>query len=131
MVSCRRFVKWDFLMEYEGEFISREERLRREIFYEQNDPGSFIVDAKLGKDLVSVDATRTLGTFGRLVNHARSPNVEYWPQLLQVYPGQPPRMALYCHETIEPGDELLWDYGLLDGETPWAACERGTIQNKR
>ena len=136
VIAKRRFVKGDFLMEYEGQFISGKERRRRERFYAKDDPGSYIVDAWWRREYnvaekVAVDATRSLSTFGRLINHAPDPNVVYWPHLLHVDPGEPPRMALCCHKTIEPGEELFWHYGVPKTEAEWADQHRKTMTNIR
>ena len=126
VIAQRAFEPWDFIGEYEGEFITRTERLRRELEYQLDDPGSFIVDAWWNGARVAIDATRTIGTWGRLFNHARDPNVRPYPHLLRVDAGEPPRMAFYCHEAIRAGEEVMWDYGLKDDEAPWATFLRST-----
>ena len=131
VVATRDYQKWDFVCEYEAEFITHKERVRREKGYAADDPGSFVVDAWWDGKEVALDATRTLGTFGRLVNHARDGNLKPYPQLLQVSPDEPPRMVLYCHTAIKSGEEVFWNYGLGDDEAPWASFKRSTMTNKR
>ena len=131
VIAERRFVKGEFLMEYEGELVPRTERKRREVIYLTNNPGSYVVDAWWGPVQVAIDGTRALSTFGRLMNNAPNPNVIPWPSLLDVVPGQPPRMALLCFKTIEAGEELFWRYGVKANEVDWSKCRRETMSNRR
>ena len=66
-----------------------------------------------------VDATRA-GRIGRLINHSRrQPNLK---TKLFVVDGTP-RLGLVAVADIEPGTELMYDYGERDPETiaahPW------------
>ena len=56
----------------------------------------------------SLDATEDDGTFGRMMNHSKTnPNVI--PKRLTI--DNKPRMFFVAKQSIDIGDELLWDYG--------------------
>ena len=58
--------------------------------------------------LFSLDATKDDGRLGRTMNHSKkNPNME--PKILVV--DEKPRMFLVASTNINPGTELVWDYG--------------------
>ena len=68
----------------------------------------------------SIDATAESGRLGRLVNHSRlAPNC----QTKVVMVRDVPRLILIAKTDIEPGTELLYDYGDRSKESlkahPW------------
>jgi histone-lysine N-methyltransferase SETD8 len=70
----------------------------------------------------SIDATSETGRLGRLVNHSRlTPNLQ---TKVLVFNGTP-RLILVARRDIEPGEELLYDYGDRSKESleahPWLA----------
>ena len=70
----------------------------------------------------SIDATSESGRYGRLVNHSRlTPNCV--TKLVMV--GEVPHLILVAKDSINPGDELLYDYGDDSKEAlrdhPWLA----------
>ena len=70
----------------------------------------------------SIDATAESGRLGRLVNHSRiHPNL----QTKVVFVEETPRLLLVAKKDIEPGTELLYDYGDRSKESllchPWLA----------
>ena len=70
----------------------------------------------------SIDATAESGRLGRLVNHSRvKPNL----QTKVVIVNDIPRLILVAKKDIEPGTELLYDYGDRSKESllchPWLA----------
>ena len=133
VVANRNFHVGEFVMPYEGDFISAAERWRREKedYLEGPDPGSYIVDTDWQETGVAIDATPTRyeGTWGRLVNHATDPNLRY--KLLQVNPGEDPRMVFSCRIPIKAGEELFWDYTFnkrKDPPPPWAESRRKDLR---
>ena len=72
--------------------------------------------------IFSIDATAETGRYGRLVNHSRKT-----PNLLPtvIMNGESPRLLLIAKRDIEPGVELLYDYGDRSKESlelhPWLA----------
>jgi histone-lysine N-methyltransferase SETD8 len=58
--------------------------------------------------IFSIDATKDTGRYGRLVNHSRKT-----PNLVTkvITNGESPRLFLIAKYDIEPGVELLYDYG--------------------
>ena len=70
----------------------------------------------------SIDATVETGRYGRLVNHSRqTPNL----MTKVIMNGKSPRLILVAKHDIEPGTELLYDYGDRSKESlaahPWLA----------
>ena len=74
-----------------------------------------------GSSRYCVDATQMKGRKGRLVNHCRLGNCA--PQLM--YVEDKPRVILMATRNIEPGEEILFDYGDRTKESieahPWLA----------
>ena len=71
----------------------------------------------------SIDATAETGRLGRLVNHSRlQPNL--MTKVIQI-DKQPPRLVLVAKYDLDPGTELLYDYGDRSKESlaahPWLA----------
>ena len=72
--------------------------------------------------IFSIDATIETGRYGRLVNHSRqTPNL----MTKVIMNGKSPRLILVAKHDIEPGTELLYDYGDRSEESlaafPWLA----------
>ena len=72
--------------------------------------------------IFSIDATVETGRYGRLVNHSRqTPNL----MTKVIMNGKSPRLILVAKHDIEPGTELLYDYGDRSKESlaahPWLA----------
>ena len=70
----------------------------------------------------SIDATGESGRLGRLVNHSRiHPNLQTKVVIVE----ETPRLLLVAKKDIEPGTELLYDYGDRSKESllchPWLA----------
>ena len=123
VVSRRVFKKGTFVLEYEGDFITKQVKEERDKVYEELNSGSYVVDVTWKNQQRYIDATKENSTVGRLVNHSRGPNLKPF-RLIQVSVGEPPRMGFFACEEIDKGDEVFWDYGLADGETPWATFRR-------
>ena len=73
--------------------------------------------------IFSIDATIDTGRYGRLVNHSRlTPNL--MPKVI-LNGKSPPRLVLVAKQDIEPGTEILYDYGDDSKESlavhPWLA----------
>ena len=72
--------------------------------------------------ICSIDATVETGRYGRLVNHSR-----LHPNLMTkvIMNGKSPRLILIAKHDLEPGTELLYDYGDRSKESlaahPWLA----------
>ena len=77
------FKKGDFVVEFVGNFISLEEVNERERQYTTNNEGCFLLH--FGTKTV-VDATRTYGRDGRLVNNG-STNANLVPRVPVLYKG--------------------------------------------
>ena len=128
VIARRSFAVGDFVLEYEGEFITKQQKLEKIVGYEIDEEGSYIIDCHWKDKPMAVDGTKMDGTLGRLVNHCKGANLRPF-RLLEIHPyrlvevnkGGIPRVALQCVRPILPGQELCWDYGLKPGETEWAS----------
>lgn len=65
-----------YVMEYEGDCITRREAHLREKVYSQNNEGSYCVDFTFNNIRLTVDGTRKYRCFSRYLNHSRRPNVQ-------------------------------------------------------
>ncbi|HKE43376.1 MAG TPA: SET domain-containing protein-lysine N-methyltransferase [Steroidobacteraceae bacterium] len=96
--ALRRIRKGTRVIEYAGERVSHQEADRR---YESREPGNnhtflFILD-----DQIVIDAGVS-GNEARFINHSCEPNCE------SVIEGE--NIYIYAIRTIEPGEELAYDY---------------------
>ncbi|CAL8076602.1 unnamed protein product [Calicophoron daubneyi] len=121
VVATRVFHEGEFVVEYAGELISEKSAKAREQEYKR-DPaiGSYMFYFCHNGVKYCVDATEETPRLGRLVNHSRlHPNC-----LVKVVPlDNVPRLVLFARQIINPGEELLYDYGDRDKESleahPW------------
>uniref|UniRef100_T1IRX0 SET domain-containing protein n=1 Tax=Strigamia maritima TaxID=126957 RepID=T1IRX0_STRMM len=96
--ATKHFRRGDFVVEYYGELIDVQEAKRREKIYS--------IDENTGC-YISVDATAESNRMGRLINHSRHGNLTTKPFLIH----DVPHLILIAKQDIEPGEELLYDYG--------------------
>ena len=123
VIALRPFLVGEFVLEYEGDFVTRRKMKWLEKQYEASNTGSFYIECRWNQQAMAIDGAPKQGTLGSLVNHLRGGNLQ--PHgLLRVDKGQPPRLAMRCAHPIERGDELSWDYGIRDNETTWASNKR-------
>ena len=140
VVSSKDIPNGVFVLEYESHMMTPEQALAIEKVYEAEGLGSYIVNTcydHQGKKVnVCLDGTLCFQTLGRLVNHARGkPNLNHF-RLIDVEPGQLPRLALFSTRLIPAGEELMWDYGIADTKKnridyPWIdfQCPEGPHQS--
>jgi hypothetical protein len=103
LYACEEIREHDFVGEYKGEIITKEEAERRGAVYEHQ---------KLSY-LFSLNATQEIDStnFGnkvRFINHAKD-RANLYPRIIMVNTVH--RIALYASRVIKPGQELLFDYG--------------------
>ena len=68
----------------------------------------------------TMDATRMYTSVARLVNHSRSPNIQWSPPIVVDLDGDsPPRIAAYALRDIMRGEEILFDYNVTDSKLTW------------
>lgn len=120
----KHFKKGDFVVEYAGELMPCPAAAKeREDFYAADAAtGCYMYYFKHGDKQYCIDATSESGRLGRLVNHSRlAPNC----QTKVVMVRDLPRLILVAKTDIEPGTELLYDYGDRSKESlrahPWLA----------
>lgn len=122
VVATREFNRGDFVVEYAGELISMEKAREREAKYALDQNTGCYMYYFMYKDVAHcVDATAESKRLGRLVNHSRNGNLV----TKSVSIGGRPRLVLIAKDHIQPGDELMYDYGDRSKESlyyhPWLA----------
>lgn len=100
--------KGTFVCEYAGDLIDRREAERRDIIYELKSKGSYMFYFNFNNKCYCLDATEPTKRIGRLVNHSRKrPNCKM--ELFSF--DKTPHLILTAIRDIEPGEEILYDYG--------------------
>jgi len=125
VVPTKKISKGEFVVEYAGELIEHTTAEERENRYAMDiSKGCYMYYFKTNGKHYCIDATAETGRLGRLVNHSRQhPNLT--TKVIQGDSKQPPRLVLIAKYDIEPGTELLYDYGDRSKESlaahPWLA----------
>lgn len=108
VITNKNIKRGDFVLEYCGELICLEEAKKREKIYEKDDAvGCYMYYFSYKNNRYCVDATKESGRLARLVNHSKHGNLKTKSFLVQGIP----RLILVAKRDIEPGEELLYDYG--------------------
>ena len=115
LFTTRAYRRYDWVVEYIGEMVVKDERERREEYYDRMGI-NYLVQTPQS----SVDATR-MSNGGRYMNHSCDPNT----RLLDVIDDKEvPRMVFRAIKAIKEGDELTWDYNeIVDDESELVKCE--------
>merc|ERR1711899_123219 len=123
VVPTKKLSKGDFVVEYAGELIEHTTAEERENKYAMDvSKGCYMYYFKTNGKHYCIDATVETGRYGRLVNHSR-----LHPNLMTkvIMNGKSPRLILIAKHDLEPGTELLYDYGDRSKESlaahPWLA----------
>ncbi|RUS77361.1 hypothetical protein EGW08_014875 [Elysia chlorotica] len=112
--------KGSFVLEYEGDIITPDEVEHRELIYESNGEGCFIMEFKFNGSSMAIDATRNFNSYTRLLNHSRHPNIRFHSPIVVDFSDPPkPRIAAYALRDIKRGEEIVFDYGVKDRSIPW------------
>ena len=120
VVPTRKLYKGDFVVEYAGELIKQSTAKERENEYAMDiSKGCYMYYFEKNGNYC-IDATVESGRYGRLVNHSRqTPNL----MTKVIMNGKSPHLILVAKHDIEPGTELLYDYGDRSKESlaahPW------------
>ncbi|XP_058625499.1 uncharacterized protein LOC131536523 [Onychostoma macrolepis] len=120
--SCTEFDKGDFLLEYRGDLISKEEYERRQRIY-HDALKVFMFEFRYNGKLLCVDAARDDGSLGRLVNDDHiNPN----SRMRTISVDGKPHLCLFATRSISPGEEITYDYG--DSEWPWRCTAHSEVE---
>ena len=117
------FKRGDFVVEYCGDLLTREEAKIREHLYRKDESmGSYMYYFDWRNQKMCVDATNDNGRLGRIINHSKtSPNLKS-----EVFTHKDkPHIVFFAKSNIEQGQELLFDYGDRNKDSlknfPWLA----------
>nr|XP_057918262.1 uncharacterized protein LOC131109854 isoform X2 [Doryrhamphus excisus]XP_057918263.1 uncharacterized protein LOC131109854 isoform X2 [Doryrhamphus excisus] len=111
--SKRHFEKGEFLIEYRGQVISKQEHENRLCIY-HDALKVFMFEFRYNGKNLCVDAAQEDDSLGRLVNDDNvSPNSKMKTTTVN---GQP-HLCLFATTDIKPGEEITYNYG--DSDWPW------------
>ncbi|KAL9121687.1 MAG: hypothetical protein Q9187_001753 [Circinaria calcarea] len=96
--------KGDYIGEYVGEVVSREEGERRGLIYDKRNL-SYLFDLNITQTL---DSTRVGNKF-RYINHQADPHANCRAKILLC--NQVHRIGMFACQNMSVGDEILFDYG--------------------
>ncbi|XDV25875.1 hypothetical protein PO909_029708, partial [Leuciscus waleckii] len=111
--TTSHFHKGDFLIEYRGEVINKEEFERRLKLYD-NSLEVFLFEFRFNGKQLWVDGAKDDGALGRLVNDDHI-NANSKMKIIRV--DKKPHLCLFAIKDIRPGEEISYNYG--DSEWPW------------
>lgn len=122
VVTTRTFSKGEFVVEYIGDLIDvREAKEREKIYSQDSSKGCYNYYFTFQNQQYCIDATEESGYLGRLVNHSRNGNLV--TKAVEV--SGKPHLILLAKCDLEPGTEILYDYGDRSKEAlehhPWLA----------
>lgn len=108
VTTSRPLKAGDFVLEYAGELIDvQEAKLREQIYATDTSIGCYMYYFTCRNKQYCVDATKETGRLGRLVNHSKKGNLKTQTCIIKGVP----HLVLVAQRNIEPGEELLYDYG--------------------
>ncbi|XP_073787868.1 uncharacterized protein isoform X2 [Danio rerio] len=111
--SSSHYRKEDFLVEYRGDIITKEECERRRRLY-HNALEVFLFQLLFNGRLLWVDAAREDGSLGRLINDNHI-NTNSKMKIINV--DRKPYLCLFATKDISPGQEITYNYDV--SEWPW------------
>lgn len=108
VVANKTIQRGEFALEYHGDLISTEEAKQRERLYSKEENiGCYMYYFKYRNKQYCVDATKESGRLGRLVNHSQKGNL-----ITKTFAvDDKPHLIFIACKDIQPGEELLYDYG--------------------
>lgn len=108
VTATRPLRSGDFVLEYAGELIDvNEAKQREQIYAADTSVGCYMYYFTCRNKQYCVDATKETGRLGRLVNHSKRGNLKTQTCIIKGVP----HLVLVAQRNIEPGEELLYDYG--------------------
>ncbi|XP_020915878.1 N-lysine methyltransferase KMT5A-A [Exaiptasia diaphana] len=106
--ALKTFERGDLVCEYAGDLIDVNTAREREKKYGENkDIGCYMYYFAFGNKKYCVDATEESGRLGRLLNHSVNGNCT--TKVISIK--EDPCLILIAAKHINPGEELLYDYG--------------------
>eukprot|EP01135_Chromosphaera_perkinsii_P006122 Nk52_evm1s408 gene=Nk52_evmTU1s408 len=118
--------KGSFVVEYVGQLVPTKNASRRNFQLD-----TYLLDMDVvGIPLYTIDAS-TYGNIARFINHSCDPNLVYHGCWTENWNERLPRMALFASRNISPGEELAYDYQLVQQEEPEYPCRCGAKNCKK
>ncbi|XP_067932289.1 histone-lysine N-methyltransferase set-1-like isoform X1 [Watersipora subatra] len=121
IAASKPFSKGDFVVEYAGDLVELKEAKFREQHYKKDVSfGCYMYFFSHAGKSYCIDATKESERKGRLLNHSRT-KANCVTKTLDI--GDKPYLILVASRDIEPGEELVYDYGDRSKEAmennPW------------
>ena len=108
-----------YVAEYKTTVVyEKAKRAEHEEIYAMNEEPCMVLEVQTRKGWMCLDATRKIGTVGRLFNHAPSGRATLQPHKPLFVRGKW-RVGFLAARNILPGEELTWDYGCPPEGQPW------------
>ena len=110
--AARKFYKGQFVVEYDGERITKADYEKKKQTYDKNPKkyGSYVMEFRSGDKSICIDATKKSKKLGRLMNHNRKGNLSY--KFIKL--DDECHVYFVASRDIEKGEEFLWNYGDKD-----------------
>jgi [histone H4]-lysine20 N-methyltransferase SETD8 len=109
VITSRKFKRGEFVVEYCGDLVDELGSRARETELDvAKRLDSFMFYFTFQKRRWCIDATIESGHLGRLINHSKCAS-NLLPEIVEI--NGTPHIALIAKQDIEPGSELLYDYG--------------------
>jgi histone-lysine N-methyltransferase SETD8 len=122
VMTCKRFLKNEFVVEYAGQLMTATEARAKDAKYARDGfAGCYMYYFTHNNQQYCVDATEESGRMGRLINHSR--NGCLMTKVVEVK--GVPRLIFIAKRDIDVDEELTYDYGDRSRESlrhhPWLA----------
>jgi len=122
IMALKPFRRGEFVVEYAGDLVDKGTAVQRENSLDPSQ-GFFMYYFEHKGKQYCIDATQESGRYGRLMNHSRR-NPNCMPKVVTLDPDTP-RLILVAKQDIQPGTELVYDYGdrspVSLSANPWLA----------
>lgn len=127
VVAGEQIFTHEYICEYKCTTYNIREKVLWEEDYLANEEGSYIIEAKISTgEVMCFDATRTINSFGRLINHGLPCEVNTKPHRPLRINGEW-RVGFYALRDINEGEELLYDYGKHPHQPEWMDRRRKRV----
>ncbi|XP_053389498.1 uncharacterized protein LOC123565665 [Mercenaria mercenaria] len=121
--ATKNFRRGDFILEYRGSLIAKEDAEVLELKHARAGEGCFMFFFSFNGKQMCYDATETHDSMARFANDAGNASRNSKMQI--VVHNSTPHLCLFATTDITAGDEVLYDYG--DKNLPWKLKRKSLI----
>ena len=131
VVATRDFTKGDWILEYAGDLIGKEEEETRAKKYVIENKGSYTYMLSHNGKTIYIDATAESTRLGRLVNHSQ---IRCNSTMKKVVFNNKPHLVLVAATNIPSGAEILYDYNerrpRVVADNPWLSRAQEAVEEE-